>query len=355
MKSLTVFLALTLYIVLTANPHFLAAQTQSQAPPSLDPCSRPFALLGGMNMNGEALSEIRPSDLIVEVKGHTVPATLGVYRGPKRLLILIDASRTMTYEPKSGPWQMVSMLIKDAIKSASPHTAIAIAFYADSVDHYSGFPSDRDDLLYLFNSIDTEHIFPRHKYNGQLLDAINWSLDALAPTQPGDSIYLITSGKDDLSHASFDETRDHLLRSRVRLFAYLLRPSQPRPFAPETMPGALPSAGPRIGLLEPIAGYTPVVDLARFSGGNIAVETATPNGFVAPLPTHQRLINLAAYTLYREMQTPAQLQLSLPPNLIEPGKTLPLSVAPIAAHTGPREGWQLHYPVSLPVCVAPKP
>ncbi len=339
-------LTLLSFALLLAAP--LAGQTH-------DICAEASVLLSGIDASGAALANLQPTDFHAEVKGHIVPITsMLAYRGPKRVLILIDASRRMTKEPRSGPWQLIGMLTKDAIHNASPKTSLAIAFYATGdVAGYSGFLSDRNQLIAQFDGVNTEQMFAGRKYNSQLFDALQWALNTLAPAQAGDSIYLLTGGEESRSRASLAEVRQNLLHSGVRLFSYLLPAARP-PLPPGSVLHDIVGTSPHIGLFEPLAVYTPVLELARDSGGNIAVEAATRNGFVNPSPVGLKLIEFSEDTLFRQMQTALRIEVTLPPEMIPSrSKPLPLLIVPTVAPGQAHRGWVMNYPKLIPACPAP--
>ncbi len=136
------------------------------------------------------------------------------YKGPRRVVIVLDTSRSMTdkihYE---------LALARSLIASAPPEDAFAILSFSRAIQQQVGFQQGREAVLMRIDSLSQTN-WTRDKSRGEtvLLDALMAALDMLRPARIGDAIYVISDGEDNASRTSQTEVTKRMESEQVRCF-----------------------------------------------------------------------------------------------------------------------------------------
>jgi hypothetical protein len=179
---------------------------------------------------GAAVSDLTKENFQLRVNGKPLPVLAAQYsRTPRRIVILLDVSASMTsdgYGSQSNEWKLVREALADFLQSAPADVPIAMATFSNTVQEVFDFSQGRGAISnWLNEGLGKEPKFRGKKKYTALYDSILEGLKLLQTVQPGDALYAITDGGDNISHASPAHVTDALLHSGVRLFALCLQPT----------------------------------------------------------------------------------------------------------------------------------
>ena len=220
------------FVSIIILPAFLTPCFAQQAPNS--PASTGSVVVNVLDAHGNAVRDLTKENFRFRLNGKPVTVLDARYSlAPRRIVVLLDVSGSMTGETGSGKWQIVREAVEDLLTQTPSDVSIAMLTFAGGVRDVFDFldgkkaitkwlsegPSQRPDLRY-----------PATRT--ALFDAILEGLKLFGPIQTGDALYAITDGGEDASQATQVQTKSALLHSGVRLFAFLFDKPLPVPDEP---------------------------------------------------------------------------------------------------------------------------
>jgi len=171
---------------------------------------------------------IVPNDLTqdnfqVRYHGHVLsPRHVAYSEGPRRVIVLLDVSGSMrSPQGDVGKWKVARQAAWALVGALLPGSKAGLITFSTTVKTRAPLSSSREPIAHWLND---EKALNAEVLNGRtaLYDAIQSAVDQLRPSEPGDSIYLITDGGDNSSNIKQSKVRMALRDSGVRLFALLL-------------------------------------------------------------------------------------------------------------------------------------
>jgi len=171
---------------------------------------------------GNAIRNLTKENFRVRLNGKPVAVVDAQYNlAPRRIVVLLDMSGSMTGEEGPEKWQIARDAVDDLLVQAPGNVPIAMLTFADNVHDVFDFPQSRTAIAKWLRENESQRPNLKRPARTALFDAILAALKLMAAIQPGDVIYAITDGGEDASQASAAQTEVALLQSRVRLFAFL--------------------------------------------------------------------------------------------------------------------------------------
>jgi hypothetical protein len=186
------------------------------------PSEKRSVLVNVIDAHGNAIRDLTKENFHVRVNGKPVVVLDARYSlAPRRIVLLLDMSVSMTVDTESGQWRIAREAADDLLAETPAEVPIAMLTFSRKVGDVFDFSQGRAAIAKWLR----EGPGQRSKLQGlrgtALFDAILEGLKLLQPVQPGDAVYAITDGGDNASHALADQTKLALLQSDVRLFAFL--------------------------------------------------------------------------------------------------------------------------------------
>ena len=269
----------------------------SSLPAQEPPCSQRTVLATVIDREGNPIRGLTAADFRGEFRGHTVQiisATLDTR--PRRIVVLVDASGSMTEADPRGKWDAAKMIALDFL--ASTKCSVSLLTFSTTVLEKVGFASDAASLAEKSAAIERAAKRPVKGYRKTALyDAVKVALADLGPQSQGDVIYAITDGGDNASRTRFAEVEEALLASEVRFFAFLIL-SRKFPVPPEE------DEGPR-----------DLLSLTQRTGGRLVSlypDTALPTGQYWHNEKGRKAILEEAFHLYQQMGEYYRMEIRLP-------------------------------------------
>jgi hypothetical protein len=186
-------------------------------------------------------------------------------------------------------WEYARLAAEEVAKSPSLGRLALVVFAGGILETMDFSHTPQQVMLRVAQLSDRQRVAPPEKARTALIDAILYAVKLLGTPMPGDAIYAITDGGDNVSHASWADVRRALIASGTRLFAFILEEKYFPPADDQE----------RIGRL-----YTS--DAVRDTGGWNVVFTFSPGARVSEgLP---QLHDQIAYFYQLEVALPSSLE-----------------------------------------------
>ena len=214
------------------------------------PCSQRTVLATVIDREGNPVRGLTAANFRGEFRGHAVQIVSATFdTHPRRIVILLDASRSMTEEKQK--WNAEKVIAQDLLRAASPGMSVALIVFASNVVNSVDFAQGRFGVAQALSALGQGvEVAPKGHRRTALYDAISAGIDLLHPPQSHDIIYAVTDGGDNVSKVSFARVKERLLSAQVHLFAFAV---------------AYPLVGPLAG--QP--GLEELRELVNVTGGNM--------------------------------------------------------------------------------------
>ena len=304
----------------------------SSLPAQEPPCSQRTVLATVIDREGNPVRGLTAANFRGEFRGHPVQivsATLDTR--PRRIVVLVDASGSMTEADSRKKWDTAKMIALDFL--ASTKSSVSLLTFSTTVLEKVGFESDTTNRAKKAAAIDRARKEPAKGIRKTALyDAVKAALTDLSPPSQGDVIYAITDGGDYASRTRLAEVQKALLTSEVRLFAFLILTYR-FPVAPEEAEGP-----------------NDLLDLARRTGGHLVSlypDTALPTGQYWHDEQGRKAILAQASHLYQQMGEYYRLEIRLP-LVVDKPRNWKLEV--VDASGRPRRDVEVLYPRRVMPC-----
>jgi hypothetical protein len=179
------------------------------------------------------VSNLQTSDFEATVRGNTIDVARATYeKTPRRLLILLDVSNSMT--APIGEWDAVLGTVIEFAKALPAHISPGVMIFADGTQLVAGFDESRATVLTKIAGLAAvkSHAVGKFTKHTAMFDAIAHGLSLLAPAQFGDVILLVTDADDDASMEKAAPLQRQVLESGIRIFGIIGFPKIFRSFLP---------------------------------------------------------------------------------------------------------------------------
>lgn len=253
---------------------------------------------------------------------------------PRRIVIMLDTSGSMLGDPPGRKWQLAQFVAAHIAKARLPNTSLALLLFSDQINQQVDFFQGDSAVERRLLEIDADTNFPKKEVRGKtaLRDAVLSALRLLGDLGYANSIYIITDGGDNESRNRFQQVRNDLVSSGVRLYVTLLTSNRPMP-------------DEQTGLIE-------VAELAKATGGLVLGPVGgQPVGRVSYSLTKDELRGIAIRLdeLYLAMTTNDTMEIQLPQIVKKWSKwSLEISSGQKSAH----KDWLVAYPQEVAPCEA---
>ncbi|HTK96140.1 MAG TPA: VWA domain-containing protein [Terriglobales bacterium] len=218
-------------------------------------------ILSTVDTRGEAITDIAPQDLEVEVGPHTI-AVRGLTRyhdAPIRVIVVLDESSSM-----AARWRVALAIVLDLLQSLPRNATVGLV----------GINGETPEVINGRSAI-TRYLTNRARQGPggwtRLWDNVHAALGALPQPRPTDVIFVISDGDDTASKLSFRDLEHEVRAARVRVSGALLL---------ENPTAAAPTSADLGELIDETGGWDltamPFLHTAP-EDGRIEVASAVPN------------------------------------------------------------------------------
>jgi hypothetical protein len=185
------------------------------------PATTRSILVNVFDSTGRPVPGLSKESFRVSINGNPVPVVDAKFSvSPRRIVLLLDMSGSMTGERDDVKWRLVRQALQDFLDVTPPDVPIAFLPFALQVLEVSDFAAGRNGIERLLQQGPHDARKIKHGQTA-LWDAVLRGLKILDPYQRGDSLFVITDAGDNASKASAKNADEMLLRSGTRLFALL--------------------------------------------------------------------------------------------------------------------------------------
>lgn len=171
---------------------------------------------------GSPIRDLTKDNFVARVNGKAVEVLDTHYSAaPRRIVVLLDVSASMTEgdDAKAEKWPIAREALSDLLAQTPRGVPIAMLTFSNKVLDRFDFSQDRTGIS---KWLSQDHGRPPKLKHGErytaLLDAILEGLRILQPVQPGDALYAITDGGDNVSHISPSQAKAALVQSDARFY-----------------------------------------------------------------------------------------------------------------------------------------
>lgn len=258
-------------------------------------CLRRVLPLTATDPQGTVIEGLRATDFEANYGGGQVNIlSIRPDDRPHRIVILLDASGSM-----APNWRGAVALASRFAESHLPNLKTALVVFRAKVEETVDFHQGQNAVAERLRQIQPMTPKQSSTANTALYDALLFGLQLLETPTSADSLYLISDGGENASHAQVEEVTHRLTSSGVRLYVSFV----------------VSNLHFRNRTREEVAGPEIISDLVRKTGGVINVP------FGPDVPTKPEAIDLVVQKAggpYREMFQNYRMELELPAPLKRP-------------------------------------
>jgi hypothetical protein len=221
-RGTKLFLAILIPLILFSSG--LARQAPN---PPATPVTRPV-LVNVFDLNGNAVRDLTKDDFRIRLNGKPAAVLRAEYSlAPRRIVVLLDMSGSMAGETDTKKWRIAREVLEDFLAQTAGDVPIAMLTFSGQVRDVFDFSQGSTAITNWLKQGPSQRTNIKIPARTALFDAILEGLKLLQPFQPGDAVYAITDGGENASHASTSYTKAILVKSGVRLFAFLFAEVMP--------------------------------------------------------------------------------------------------------------------------------
>jgi hypothetical protein len=214
-------------VLLTASCICLAgallfAAEESNSPPAEAPCRTRSVPVSAFSHDGNTALHFASSNFTASYDEKPLRVTsVAVEQQPRRIVLLLDISGSMltTVEPA---WRVPIDVARSVVDNMPANIEIGLAVFSGRIVPLVSPSANRQPLLDQIEALRASQKLVEQKTSSgtALWDSIVDAAAMLRPVQPGDVIYVVTDGADNLSRSGSSEVAQILAASGIRLFCF---------------------------------------------------------------------------------------------------------------------------------------
>ncbi len=173
-----------------------------------------------LDRQGKPVAGLTAADFRGEFRGQPVQILSAVFdTSAPRIVVLLDISSSMTRQ--EAKWRLVRTVAESIVSGASPDVSLALVTFSEQIEGKAGFEQDRQVLAERLGKFEPGRQRPGGSRRTALWDVIGEGLVQLDHSSPGDVVYVISDGGDNMSRGTPKQLERAFLSAGVRLFAFI--------------------------------------------------------------------------------------------------------------------------------------
>lgn len=278
------------------------------------------------------IHNVSQNDLRLKLGGQIVPIE-GIHKEtrPRRIVILLDASGSMSDESTFRPWRQALDSASLLARLSEGRAQVALVIFNDKIVEEIGFSQDNSRVAKRLVELQNDSQFAKSQIRGRtrLYDTLNRGLELLSKPTSADLIYLASDGEDTNSRISASSIEQRIVGSGVRIFVSL-------PLRIAVYRNRTPEEGNSLQRIS---------EIIRNSGGDFMQVTST--GLSVNFQVRPKIPPVeGARLFYQGMFENDVIQISVP---LPDSKKRTLALAPAPSSTLATKSW-FFYPQELYHC-----
>ena len=207
----------------------LAPLLAEENPPA---CQAPTIVANVRDKQGNLVPALQPESFRVKLGDESVSVkSVATGTGTHRIVLLVDISGSINKSEHT--WEVARVVAGNLLVAAPSTLRVALVLFSDHIIDTIGFDRPASDIVERLAKLETG------KGRTALLDSLAYAANLLGSPVAGDSVYVISDGGENASHAHRSDVENRLLATGVRLFAFVVRPQYPLPTPEEAAEAAL--------------------------------------------------------------------------------------------------------------------
>lgn len=184
-------------------------------------CVSNSVIVNVTDIHGSPVRDLSTNNFRVKLDERPLSISSAKYElSPRRVVVVLDVSGSMTTRDNPNKWEVTRDVLQTFLSMTPRQVPVALLGFSDQVVATFGFDNNRAALLSWLDKVGDQK--PVHGGRTALYDALLAGINMLGSHREGDSIYVITDGKDNASQSdSQKRLKEELLMNRVRLFVFL--------------------------------------------------------------------------------------------------------------------------------------
>jgi hypothetical protein len=206
------FALLSIVVILTVQ--LLPAQT-------LDSCDTRDVVVNVRDRSGKLVVNLPASAFRAKIHGQPVTVLSDeINVAPGRVVVLLDASGSITGSQHT--WETARLIAGDLL-SSNPRLNVALLVFAAGIEDQMGFSHAPNEIFHWLRQFQKgAELVPAGKRQTAFLDSVLYAANLLGETVPGDAIYAVSDGGDNLSRHTQSDVERTLLDKNVRFFVFYM-------------------------------------------------------------------------------------------------------------------------------------
>jgi hypothetical protein len=235
MKSIRRFFtqAVSFCFVLSTRCEIVAAQTE--------PCIHRTIIASLTDRDWAPITGLQRDDFVGEFRGKPLRLlSLTPEEGPRRIVILLDASGSLNEGKETGAaWELSVALASHIVEAKLERTELALIIFNERIIEILDFDSGQPKLAERLRQIGADPNYRKFNVKGKtaLWDAADEALARLGRSNETREIYAITDGGDNATRTKERELHHRLAESRTRMFAAIVKTTIQNRHTPEELVG----------------------------------------------------------------------------------------------------------------------
>lgn len=158
---------------------------------------------------------INGGDISVRLDGEPLTVKLLKDNGvPRHIVLVLDVSGSMI----PGRRDLASWVASNFIPFIPNASSLAMMAFSSRIIEEIGFDKDRRLMLDRLSDLSLDS--KDHNAPSRIFDAVQRAADLIYPVQPGDTIFLLSDGREARSKVTDTRLRDMLIQKQIRLFMF---------------------------------------------------------------------------------------------------------------------------------------
>ncbi len=178
-------------------------------------CLSPTIVVNVRDRQKNFVVGLQASSFQVHIRDHdAVVQSVNTANGIHRIVLLVDLSGSISGD--NHTWEPARAAARDLLLQSPLGLRIALVLFSDHIIDTIGFDRPSADIVERLARLEPG------KGRTALFDALSYAADLLGAPMPGDAVYVVTDGGDNVSKTHPADVKSKFLSRNIRLFVFLV-------------------------------------------------------------------------------------------------------------------------------------